>query len=238
MQLSWLRSSALALLLVACGDDSGGGDGETQDDASVTETPKGDSGIDSGRPVGSDGAVTDLKDSSAADTGTKPPVADSGTTVPGSDSGVVADAGVTTDAGGATTPDAGAATPDAGSTATGESFAKLYSDIFSKKCTTTCHTATATSGLRMDSAASMYTSLGKPTGTDMMGSPGSVCAAKMPAVPPRLTPGDPSKSLIYLMVTTQFPCGKQMPPPDNGPKLSDAEQGRIRDWVAQGAKNN
>ena len=226
MQLSRLCSTALVLVLVACGDDSGGGDGETSGDAAVTENPKSDGGLDSGNAAPADTGVTIRNDSSVADTGTKPPT-DSGTPTPTDGGGTVADTGTPT-----TAPDAGP-TSDAG--ATGESFAALYASIFMPKCLS-CHNGTHTSGLHMDSVGSMHTSLLKATGADQTGSPGSPCATK--TTNPRVTPGDPSKSWLLVMIAPSPPCGKQMPPPDDGPKLSDAEQKRIRDWIAQGAKNN
>jgi hypothetical protein len=244
MQLSKLRGTALALLLVACGDDSGGND-ETTTDAAATETPKSDSGLDSGHAAGSDTGVAILKDSSVADTGTKP-VTDSGTPAATDGGGAVADTGTPTtvadaatpDAGGNTTPDAGSTTPDAGPTTTEESFAALYSSIFRQTCATpTCHgSPTHTSGLRMDSTAAMHASLLKMVGADQSGSPGSPCS-KMTTLP-RVTPGDPSKSWLMVMIKPTPPCGMQMPPPADGPKLSDAQQKRISNWIAQGAKNN
>jgi hypothetical protein len=227
MQLSTLRSTALALLLVACGDDSGGG-GETTNDAAVSETPKSDGGLDSGNAAVTDTGVTIRNDSSVPDTGTKP-ATDSGTPTETDGGGTVADTGTST-----TPTDAGSTPTDAGPAATGESFAALYADIFSPRCKS-CHTATHTSGLFMDSIASMYPALLKATGSNQSGSPGSPCATM--TTNPRVAPGDPSKSWILVMLAPPPHCGKQMPP-DPAEKLSAAEQKRISDWIAQGAKNN
>lgn len=231
MQLSRLRSTALVLLLVACGDDSGGGGGETANDGSVTETPKSDGGLDSGNAAAADTGVTIRNDSSVADTGTKPPT-DSGTPTPTDAGGPVADTGTPT-----TPPDAGGTTPDAGQPATGESFAALYASIFMPKCATApCHgSGTHTSGLFMNSLNAAHTALLKQTGSNQSGSPGSPCATM--TTNPRVTPGDTSKSWLLVMIAPGPPCGKQMPP-DPAQKLSGAEQKRISDWIAQGAKNN
>ena len=207
MQLSWLRSTALVLVLTACGEDGGGDDGKTQDDAAVTATPKADAGSNAGSSPGSDAGVAILKDSSVPDTGTKPPVADSGP-------GAVADAGAAAmraaarapmralrtraarrrrrDAGGATPVDAGGGTP------VEESFAALYASIFMPKCATApCHlSATHTSGLHMDSLNSMHASLLKAVGTDQNGSPGSPCSTM--TTNPRVAPGDPAKSWLLV----------------------------------------
>lgn len=229
MQLSRLCSTALVLLLVACGDDSGGGGDGTTNDGSVTETPKSDGGLDSGNAAPADTGVTIRNDSSVADTGTKP-ATDSATPTPTDAGGTVADTGTPTtpsDAGGTTTP-------DAGQPATGESFAALYASIFMPKCRS-CHNATHTSGLFMDSASSTYTALLKMTGANQSGSPGSPCAAM--TTNPRVTPGDPSKSWLLVMIAPNPPCGMQMPP-GAAQKLSADEQKRVSDWIAQGAKNN
>jgi len=226
MQLSWLRSAALVLLVAACGDDSGGDDGLTKDDAAVTGT---DGGTESGSSSGTDTGVPSPKDSGVADTGSKPPVGDSGPAP-------VPDAG---DAGGSTVTDAGATdgggtTPDAGG-ATGESFAALYASIFMPKCATaSCHGSTThRSGLFMNTAGAAYTSLLKAVGADESGD-GSACQEQPKQT--RVTPGSPQQSLLVDMIAPSPPCGVQMPP--TGEKLSTAQRMRISDWIAQGAKNN
>jgi len=228
MQLSRLCSTALVLLLVACGDDSGGGDGETTNDASVTEAPKSDGGLDSGNAAAADTGVTIRNDSSVADSGTKP-ATDSGTPTPTDAGGTVADTGTPS-----TPPDAGGTTPDAGQPATGESFAALYASIFMPKCATpTCHgSGTHRSGLFLSTVGAGYTSLLKAAGADESGA-GSACKDQPKK---RVTPGSPQQSLLVDMIGPPPHCGIQMPP--NGPYLSAAEQKRISDWIAQGAKNN
>jgi len=251
MQLSWLRSTALVLLITACGEDGGGDDGKTQEDAAASGTPKADggsnagsiSGSDAGSSSGSDAGVAIRNDSSVPDTGTKPPAGDSG---PGAvaDAGAVSDAGGSTstdagatDAGGPTTPvDAGGTTPvDAGGgTPTEESFAALYASIFMPKCASApCHGSTThRSGLFLNTAAAAHTSLLKAAGADESGD-GSVCKEQPKK---RVTPGAPEQSLLVDMIAPPPHCGVQMPP--SGEKLSAAEQKRISDWIAQGAKNN
>ena len=51
----------------------------------------------------------------------------------------------------------------------------------------------------------------------------------------RVVPGDPDKSLFYLKLDINAPCGQQMP---IGGVLTPKTVTRIRDWIAMGAKND
>lgn len=51
----------------------------------------------------------------------------------------------------------------------------------------------------------------------------------------RVEPGEPEKSLMWLKLDINAPCGQQMPP---GGTLPQAVVDRVHDWIAQGAKND
>lgn len=53
---------------------------------------------------------------------------------------------------------------------------------------------------------------------------------------PRVDPGDPNNSVLYLKVISGGGVGSQMPL--SGSKLSSEEMNAIRDWIAGGAQNN
>ena len=51
----------------------------------------------------------------------------------------------------------------------------------------------------------------------------------------RVEPGKPDESLLWLKLDINAPCGQQMPP---GGSLPQEVRDRVRDWIAQGAKND
>ncbi len=53
---------------------------------------------------------------------------------------------------------------------------------------------------------------------------------------PRVDPGDPNNSVLYLKVILNGGVGSQMPL--SGSKLSTEETDAIRDWITNGAQNN
>ena len=53
---------------------------------------------------------------------------------------------------------------------------------------------------------------------------------------PAITPGDADASLLVKKLSTAPPFGSRMPL--GGPYLNDATIGVIRQWIAEGAKNN
>jgi hypothetical protein len=53
---------------------------------------------------------------------------------------------------------------------------------------------------------------------------------------PAITPGDPDGSLLIKKLSAAPPFGSRMPL--GGPYLNDATIGVIRQWIAEGAKNN
>jgi hypothetical protein len=51
----------------------------------------------------------------------------------------------------------------------------------------------------------------------------------------RVKPRDPEQSLLYLKLDINAPCGQQMPP---GGLLTQESRDEVRDWIANGAKND
>jgi hypothetical protein len=51
----------------------------------------------------------------------------------------------------------------------------------------------------------------------------------------RVQPGAPEQSLLYLKLNINPPCGQQMPP---GGLLQQELSDEVRDWIANGAKND
>lgn len=51
----------------------------------------------------------------------------------------------------------------------------------------------------------------------------------------RVEPGEPDKSLLYIKLDINTPCGQQMPP---GGAVSEQVRERVREWILQGAKND
>jgi hypothetical protein len=51
----------------------------------------------------------------------------------------------------------------------------------------------------------------------------------------RVKPGAPEESLLYLKLDIRPPCGQQMPP---GGLLKQEFRDEVRDWIANGAKND
>jgi len=51
----------------------------------------------------------------------------------------------------------------------------------------------------------------------------------------RVVPGKPDESLLYLKLDINAPCGQQMPP---GGTLTQELRDEVRDWIANGAKDD
>jgi hypothetical protein len=128
------------------------------------------------------------------------------------------------------------------SSTTAPTFTQVYTDIIVGRGCIECH-APADSGavrhntLDMSSQSAAYAHLvNVPT-------MGPACG-KDPLI--RVTPGDPSKSVMYEKVSEDSPpCGVRMPygcnmtPPNLGLRcLNTTEQQEVADWITAGAKND
>ena len=57
----------------------------------------------------------------------------------------------------------------------------------------------------------------------------------------RVLPGNPNESVLYIRIAATTPdteCGPNSRMPQGGPRLPQATIDLVRDWIAQGAKNN
>ena len=112
--------------------------------------------------------------------------------------------------------------PDMPPPSAGVPFASVYGPILQPSCAS-CHysrTAQQTT-FYLDDAASAYKVL--------MGDQPSL--SKLPYV----TPGDPSKSFLYLKLTGDPTAGARMPL--GSPALPDAQLEAISNWITQGAQD-
>lgn len=135
-----------------------------------------------------------------------------------------------TDAGGAGTA-ADAASDDAGgSEPAGEAqygtFSHIYEVAF-RSCRLQCH-AEGYSMLNMATRDLAYAAL-----VDQDSNPRNMSCA--PLGLKRVKPGAPDESLLYLKLDINAPCGQQMPP---GGTLSQELRDEVKDWIADGAKDN
>ncbi|MDD9945153.1 MAG: hypothetical protein OXU20_29190 [Myxococcales bacterium] len=132
------------------------------------------------------------------------------------------------------TAEAGAMAVEAGGPAAGaSSFATIYDEIITQRCSS-CHASVEAGqgGLVMlPDADTAYANLVMvPAGT--MGGADSPCASSGLN---RVTPGDPDASLLYLKVTKDpGVCGGEMPPPILG-DLTPENIEAIRTWILEGA---
>lgn len=135
-----------------------------------------------------------------------------------------ADAGAA-DAAGSAASDDGGVTEPAGETQPG-TFSHIYEVAF-KTCRTQCHVM-GFSMLNMATRDAAYAAL-----VDQDSNPRNMGCA--PLGLKRVKPGDPEQSLLYLKLDINAPCGQQMPP---GGLLTQASRDEVRDWIANGAKND
>ncbi|HXG38879.1 MAG TPA: hypothetical protein VNL36_08955 [Bacteroidota bacterium] len=57
----------------------------------------------------------------------------------------------------------------------------------------------------------------------------------------RVLPGNPSESVLYIRISANTPdteCGPNSRMPQGSPRLPQATIDLVREWIAQGAKNN
>jgi hypothetical protein len=152
--------------------------------------------------------------------------------VAGADASVgdaTAGAAGTTDAGDAAATDGGADAADAGPPAT---FTQVYTQVIAVRCTP-CHTTATGIGvvngkLDMTSQAAAFTNLVNTPAA------GVACNAKGP----RVMPGDPDMSVMYLKISLDdpTPCGGKMPL--NQAALTQDQADMIESWITAGAPNN
>ncbi len=157
-------------------------------------------------------------DGSAADS----KVSDAGKDVAAADSKVTPDQGMAT-------PDQGMATPDQGTTtdaAQGVTLSGQLQPLFTSRCATTgCHSGGAPkAGLNLQSGKAH---------ANLVGVSAISCSTY-----PRVTAGDPQKSVLMDKVKGSGACfsGGRMPP--TGGALTTAETTLLHDWIAAGALDN
>ena len=129
-------------------------------------------------------------------------------------------------------PDAGHASGGAGSVpetaepALPGTFSHIYEEAF-KSCRTGCH-GMGFSMLNMATRDLAYASL-----VDQDSNPGNKECAKL--MLKRVKPGAPDESLLVKKLDIHAPCGQQMPP---GGTLKKELQDEVREWIANGAKDD
>lgn len=129
-------------------------------------------------------------------------------------------------------PDAGQASGAAGSVpetaepALPGTFSHIYQEAF-KSCRTGCH-GMGYSMLNMATRDMAYASL-----VDQDSNPGNKECAKL--MLKRVKPGAPDESLLIKKLDIHAPCGQQMPP---GGTLKKELQDEVREWIANGAKDD
>jgi hypothetical protein len=125
-------------------------------------------------------------------------------------------------------------------------FTNVYATIISQRCIG-CHRpgggGVTVGMLDMSTQPAAFTNL---VGVNAMGigagASGITCASVTPALV-RVTPGDPSNSLIYnkthsKLLGVNAPCGSPMPLPATAAPLTSAEVDLIAAWITAGALNN
>lgn len=115
------------------------------------------------------------------------------------------------------------ATPDPRTVQADPSFSSTVQEIFERKgCTNgACHGGSAQAGLNL-ARGSSYANLVGVRGT------------QEPIV--RVIPGDPSGSYLVIKLEGRQSVGSRMP--QTGTPLDTIDLTNIRNWIAQGAKNN
>jgi hypothetical protein len=168
-------------------------------------------------------------------------IADGGGIIDGrlaGDGGLTTEGGLAGDArgdgGGDAAGGAGDAAGDAGAgdAVAAATFTQVYSTIISQRCMP-CHTTATGIGvtmgkLDMTSQAAAFMNLVNTQAA------GVACTGKGP----RVLPGMPDSSIMYLKVSPDdpTPCGSKMPLGTMG--LSKAEADMIEGWIMAGAKND
>jgi hypothetical protein len=114
---------------------------------------------------------------------------------------------------------------DAGST--GPGFSRVQLEVFeARHCDSyLCHGANA-GGLDLEGEDDAY--------ADLVDAPATGLDCRELGLP-RVAPGEPERSLLYLKLFEDAPCGEMMPPPPTRP-LSDEHRALIREWIAAGAR--
>jgi hypothetical protein len=121
-----------------------------------------------------------------------------------------------------TTPEGDAGVGDAGSGGTVITIEQVWDDILDPALCSACHPAVDDS-VDLTTADKAYEALVLDTAIK--------CAKNNK---PYVTPGDPSKSFIYEIVSSDTPaCSQRMP---QGGTLTAAQLKKISDWITQGAK--
>jgi outer membrane protein assembly factor BamB len=137
----------------------------------------------------------------------------------------------------------GTGTPTAGSGAAGSggaggsgaagdpaSFSAIYADILAPRCAgPVCHSGSATGG-----ALNVAGANASAVRTSLLGKAAAASECMASGIP-LVTAGQPDMSLLYRKVAAMPPCGSRMPPTG---ALSDADIGRIRTWIMNGALDN
>lgn len=113
-------------------------------------------------------------------------------------------------------------------------FSDINTEIFEKKCTFACHSGGGFGAGGLDLQTDPLGALvdAAPTSPECSGN-----------ATPRVTPGDPEASLLYLKIVARIdgtdpPCGAPMPPSQDQPAVTEEEAERIRVWIEQGATDD
>jgi hypothetical protein len=125
--------------------------------------------------------------------------------------------------GGSTGSDGGAPTATDGGGGGGggdpmASFATLYNDVIKPGCSPGCHFTNASGGLNMKDAMTMYGLLVNKAANN--------CKPFM-----RVVPGDPSKSLLSVIIKGMAPGCKLKVMPENKPMLPADQVAKIDAWI-------
>ena len=110
----------------------------------------------------------------------------------------------------------------------------LQRDVFAQRCTAACHSGGKNAAGGLDMSGDLHAAF--------VGVPASAPAcAGNPA--PRVVPGDPGRSLLYIKVAakrdgTVVPCGDTMPLGPDLPALSASEVELVRRWIEAGARDD
>ncbi len=206
---TWPVVAVLLLGLYGCGGDDGDDDGKEDAGNDAGHDAGGDAGGDAGHPADGGGGSTD---GGASDASTGPS----------------ADAGSSTDAG----MDGGGGNIDGGLADAGESFDKLYSEIFMTRCGP-CHSS-LDGGHKSGGLSLVPKDLSQLIDIHSTGA----CAD---AGFIRVVKGQPDMSLLLLKLEPNPPCGQRMPRAIGDASamyLDDAEVERVRRWIEEGANNN
>jgi hypothetical protein len=138
-----------------------------------------------------------------------------------------ADAGSNASPGDSAHEDAGTAESGGAGGSDAATFTSLYQTAFWTCKSEVCH-GIGLAGLDMSSQDAAHASLVRVPAADA----GGMCG-EMNRV--RVVPGEPDESLLYLKLSSDAPCGQQMPP---GGQLSADVREQVRRWIELGAPND